>query len=132
MREFIALRAKSYKYILEDREKIKAKGIQEHVVKNHMTFKNHFADDEEDKFNLYTENISIRSFNHEIRTIKSNKLIFNRQDDKRVAQAYRIHTYAYGHFKTDYKLCIKIDLQISKPNLPLFAINLLNIGTGLK
>ncbi|KAF0699332.1 Uncharacterized protein FWK35_00034812, partial [Aphis craccivora] len=41
MREFCALRAKSYSYILEDKEKIKAKGIRGHIVRNHMTFQDH-------------------------------------------------------------------------------------------
>lgn len=103
MTEFIALRAKSYAYILDNKEKIKAKGIRGHVVKNHMSFNDHmnclFADDKEDSFNPYRENVSIRSFNHEIQTIKSNKLSFNRQDDKRVVQIDRIHTLAHGHYK---------------------------------
>ncbi|XP_050055137.1 uncharacterized protein LOC126549591 [Aphis gossypii] len=105
MREFIALRAKSYAFILEDKEKIKAKGVRGHVVKNHMTFKDHmnclFTDDDNDKSNLCRENISIRSFNHQIQTIKSNKLCFNQQDDKRIARSDRIHTYAHGHFKNN-------------------------------
>ncbi|XP_026815430.1 uncharacterized protein LOC113555237 isoform X2 [Rhopalosiphum maidis] len=103
IREFIALRAKSYAYILEDEEKIKAKGVQKHVVKNHMTFENHkkclFSDDDKDKSNLYRENISIRSSNHQIQTTKSNKLCFNQHDDKRIVQSDNIHTYAHGHFK---------------------------------
>jgi hypothetical protein len=103
IREFIALRAKSYSYILEDKETIKAKGVRKHVVKNQMTFKDHmnclFAEDDKDKSNQYRENISIRSFDHNIKTIKSNKLCFNRLDDKRIAQSDRIHTYAHGHFK---------------------------------
>ena len=41
MSEFIALRAKSYAYILEGKEKIKAKGIRGHVLKNHLTFEGH-------------------------------------------------------------------------------------------
>ncbi|CAI6371757.1 unnamed protein product [Macrosiphum euphorbiae] len=40
--KFIAIRAKSYAYILNDKEKIKAKGVRGHVVKNHMTFNDHF------------------------------------------------------------------------------------------
>ncbi|XP_060873806.1 uncharacterized protein LOC132947517 [Metopolophium dirhodum] len=104
--QFIALRAKSYAYILNDKEKIKAKGVRGHVVKNHMAFNDHFdclfADDEKENSKLYTrENVSIRSFNHKIRTIKSKKLCFNRQDDKRIAKTDRIHTYAHGHFKLD-------------------------------
>ena len=52
MSEFIALRAKSYAYILEGEEKIEAKGIRWHVVKNHMTFDNH-------KLCLFTEDYNM-------------------------------------------------------------------------
>jgi len=41
MREFCALCAKSYTYILKDNEKMKAKVIRRHVVKKHMTFQDH-------------------------------------------------------------------------------------------
>lgn len=103
MTEFIALRAKSYAYILDNKEQIRAKGVKGHVVKNHMTFQNHvdclFADDAEFKFDPYRENISIRSYNHELQTIKSNKLCFNRHDDKRIVLSDRINTYAHGHYR---------------------------------
>jgi len=49
--EFCALRAKSYAFNIYDRpedednkvgeEKIKAKGVRSHMVKNHMTLKDH-------------------------------------------------------------------------------------------
>ncbi|KAE9543566.1 hypothetical protein AGLY_002366 [Aphis glycines] len=62
MTEFCELRAKSYSFILDGKEKIKAKGIRQHVVKNHMTFNDHkkclFGVEEMD-FNR--ENVSIRS-----------------------------------------------------------------------
>ena len=106
MSELIALRAKSYAYILDGEEKIKAKGIRGHVVKNHMTFDDHkrclFTEEyntEDDKFNPYRENISIRSFNHHLKTIKSNKLSFNRKDDKRRVLEDNIHTLAHGHYR---------------------------------
>jgi hypothetical protein len=70
--------------------------------KNHKTFKDYVEctftyDKEEFKFDPFRENISIRSYNHEKWMMKSNKLCFNRQDDKRVIQYDRINTYAYGH-----------------------------------
>jgi len=82
--EFVALRAKSYAFNVyagsEDEvangrvggEKIKAKGIWSHVVKNHMTLGDHrkclF---DEEGVELYKENVSIRSFNHQLVTIKT-------------------------------------------------------------
>jgi len=104
MTEFCALRAKSYAYILNGKEKIKAKGIRKHVVKNHMTFSDHkkclFDENEEGKNKR--ENVSIRSFKHQLMTIKSNKLTFNNFDDKRVILEDKIHTLAQGHYRIEY------------------------------
>ncbi|XP_022180197.1 uncharacterized protein LOC111040572 [Myzus persicae] len=101
IREFIALRAKSYAYILDDEEKIKAKGIRGHVIKNHMTFENHkkclFGDTDLD---FYHQNFSIRSFKHQLNTIKMNKLTYNSFDDKRVIMEDIVHTLAHGHYST--------------------------------
>lgn len=54
MYEFIALRAKSYAYNIEEKVNITAKGIRGHVVKNHLTFDDHKrclfeTDDEEEE-----------------------------------------------------------------------------------
>ncbi|XP_050059779.1 uncharacterized protein LOC126551070 [Aphis gossypii] len=105
MTEFCALRAKSYAYNIytgeEDvvREQIKAKGIRQHVVKNHMTLEDHvkclFG---EAGVEAYKENVSIRSFKHKLMTIKTMKLTYNSYDDKRVVLDDKIHTLAHGHF----------------------------------
>jgi len=47
----------------------------------------------------YRVNMSIRSFKHQVKTIKSLKMSLNRFDDKRVVGEDRIHTLAYGHYK---------------------------------
>jgi len=103
MTEFCALRAKSYAYKIDDKEKIKAKGIRGHVVKNHMTFEDHhrclFGDSEMD---VYRDNVSIRSFKHQLKTIISNKLTYNSFDDKRVVLEDKVHTLAHGHFSLEY------------------------------
>ena len=100
MYEFIALRAKSYAYNIEDEEKIKAKGIRGHVVKNHMTLNDHkrclFGDTD---FQSYRDNVSISSFKHHIKTIKTKKLTYNNHDDKRFVLENQIHTLAHGHFQ---------------------------------
>jgi len=100
MLEFVALRAKSYAYSLEGVEKIKAKGVRGHVVKNHMTLAAHkqclFGDTELDR---YTENVSIRSYQHQIKTVKTRKLTYNSSDDKRHILDDQIHTLAHGHYQ---------------------------------
>ncbi|KAF0705208.1 Uncharacterized protein FWK35_00030520, partial [Aphis craccivora] len=102
MREFCALRAKSYSYILEDKEKIKSKGIRGHVVRNHMTFQDHkrclFGDA---SLEVTTSNVSIRSFKHKLKTIKSNKLTYNSFNDKRVILEDNVHTLAHGHYSIE-------------------------------
>lgn len=102
MIEFIALRAKSYAYNINGQEKIKAKGIRGHVVKYHMTLEDHrkclFG---VRNFDPYTENVSIRSFNHNINTIKMHKLTYNSYDDKRYTLDDKIHTLAHGHYRIE-------------------------------
>ncbi|CAH1731679.1 unnamed protein product [Aphis gossypii] len=116
MTEFGALRVKSYSFILVRKEKIKAKGIRQHVVKNHMTFNDHkkclFGVEEMD-FNR--ENVSIRSFKHKLMTIKTNKLTLNNFDDKRVVLEDKIHTLAHGHYSLeddDEKIFYWLDHEI--------------------
>lgn len=97
MSEFCALRAKSYAYILSGIENIKAKGIRGHVVKNQMTFNDHKKCLFGDEMEVNRQNMSIRSYNHKLMTIRSNKLVFNNYDDKRIILDDKIHTIAHGH-----------------------------------
>ncbi|KAE9530102.1 hypothetical protein AGLY_011564 [Aphis glycines] len=110
MREFYALRAKSYAYILEDKEKIKAKGIRGHFVRNHMTFQDHkrclFGDP---SLEVKAPNVSIRSFKHKLKTIKSNKFTYNSFDDKRVILEDKVHTLAHGHYSIEEELEAELD-----------------------
>ncbi|KAF0703980.1 Uncharacterized protein FWK35_00030364 [Aphis craccivora] len=85
--EFCALRAKSYAFNVYTgennvggREKIKAKeaGVE-----------------------AYRENVSIRSFNHQLVTIKTKKLTYNSYDDKRVVLQNKINTLAHGHYSIE-------------------------------
>lgn len=160
--EFVALRAKSYAYDMEQEVTIRAKGVMRHVIRNHLTLADHKrclfanADDDDDDdaesderddefdthmgkmiaadcarkavarihrnvaappmhsspapiihpshcysympFTPYRENISIRSLHHELRTIKTMKLVLNRADDKRYILPDRINTLAHGHY----------------------------------
>ncbi|XP_025190195.1 uncharacterized protein LOC112590836 [Melanaphis sacchari] len=108
MYEFVALRAKSYAYDIERTVEIRAKGIRAHVLRNHLTFEDHkrclFEHDDEgdttgDEEDLNVENVSIRSFKHRVKTIKTMKLALNRSDDKRHVLSDNVHTLAHGHYK---------------------------------
>ncbi|CAI6372576.1 unnamed protein product [Macrosiphum euphorbiae] len=116
--EFCALRAKSYAFNVyageedavrdkDDKdkvggEKIKAKGIRQHVVKNHMTLEDHkkclFG---EAGVEAYKDNVSIRSFKHQLMTIKTKKLAYNSYDDKRLVLQDKVHTLAHGHYSIE-------------------------------
>ncbi|VVC31171.1 Hypothetical protein CINCED_3A015715 [Cinara cedri] len=104
--EFCALRAKAYAYNIyggkKEKEIIKAKGIRSHVVKNHMTLEDHkkclFGDLELEK---KKENVSIRSFKHDLKTVKTMKLTYNSFDDKRVILYDKIQTLAHGHYRIE-------------------------------
>ncbi|CAI6375126.1 unnamed protein product [Macrosiphum euphorbiae] len=164
--EYVALRAKSYAYDVEQEVTIRSKGVMRHVIRNHLTFAEHkrclFADVDDDAesdecddefdanmgkmfaadsalkavaqihrnastgstnssttvaatavthpshvysympFTPYRENVSIRSFKHELRTIRSMKLVLNRADDKRYVLPDNISTYAHGHHRINY------------------------------
>jgi len=106
--EFCALRAKSYAFKIHSsntavgKECIKAKGVRHHVVKNHMTLEDHrkclFG---EAGVKSYQENVSIRSFKHQLMTIRTNKLTYNSYDDKRVVLDDKINTLAHGHYSIE-------------------------------
>jgi hypothetical protein len=95
MTEFCALRSKSYSYkigIDSSKEEIRAKGVRGHIVKNHMTFEDHRRCLFEGMDSVVNRqpNISIRSFNHQLITIRTNKITYNNYDDKRVDNIYGI------------------------------------------
>jgi len=106
MTEFCALRSKSYSYkigIDSPKEEIRAKGVRGHVVKNHMTFEDHrrCLFEGVDSVVNRQPNISIRSFNHQLTTVRTNKITYNNYDDKRVVLEDKVHTLAHGHYSLE-------------------------------
>lgn len=127
MYEFVALRAKSYAYLIEDKfdstktaSQLRAKGVCKNA-RDRLSFNdfknclfensddNDSGDDDNDSMggdgddyiSPYRENVSIRSYNHQIKTIKTSKLTLNRDDDKRIAvnEYNPVLTRAHFHFK---------------------------------
>ena len=94
---FMALRLKLYSYKnLDGSEDKKCKGIKKCVVKKTLTFEDYktclFSDSTE-----YRSKLMFRSAKHEVHTIKVNKAIVNREDDKRISRKDGISTFARGH-----------------------------------
>ena len=103
MTEFIALRAKTYVYLLDDdSEHKKAKGTRKCVVNRELTFKNH-------KDSLLKNEVVIksqhrfRSDNHKVHTEEVNKIALSSNDDKNIQTFDRITTYPYG--TNAFKVC---------------------------
>ncbi|VVC27470.1 DNA polymerase, palm domain [Cinara cedri] len=128
MTEFCALRAKSYAYNIyggkKEKKIIKEKGIRSHVVKNHMTLEDHkkclFGDLELEK---KKENVSIRSFKHDLKTVKTMKLTYNSFDDKRVILYDKIQTLAHGHYRIEEDNDCDDDGESTEVLARLFYIN---------
>lgn len=62
-----------------------------------MTFEDHRKCLYGEHFDVTRENVSTRSYKHEVKTIKTCKLSYNRFDDKRFILDYQINTLAHSH-----------------------------------
>ena len=96
MKEFCALRAKTYAYLMDDdSEKKKAKGTKKCIIKRRFMFENY-------KDSLFKNNTILRSqlrFKsdlHNVYTEEVNKIALNSNDGKRLQTFDRITTYPYG------------------------------------
>ena len=97
MTEFVALGTKlcSYKK-LDGSEDKKCKGIKKCIVKKTLTFEDYktclFNNSTE-----YRSQLMFRSSKHEVRTIEVNKVVLNRDDDKRISKKDGISTFVGSH-----------------------------------
>ena len=96
MKEFCALRAKTYAYLMDDdSEKKKAKGTKKCIIKHRIKFEDY-------KDSLFKNNTILRSqlrFKsdlHIVYTEEVNKIAISNNDDKRLQTYDRIKTYPYG------------------------------------
>ena len=113
MKEFCALRAKTYAYLMDDdSEKNKAMGTKKchnTILRSQLRFKS-------DLHNVYTE--------------EENKIALNSNDEKRLQTDDRITTYLYG--TNAYKVCENEMIAVKKicinKNVYITRINLATIN----
>ena len=112
MKEFCALRAKTYAYLMDDdSEKKKAKGTKKCIIKCRIMFENY-------KDSLFNNNTILRSqlrFKsdlHNVYTEEVNKIAISSNDDKRLQTSDRITTYPYG--TNAYKVCESEMMKMKK------------------
>ena len=114
MKEFCALRAKTYTYLMDDdSEKKKAKGTKKCIIKRRIMFENY-------KDSLFSNNTILRSqlrFKsdlHNVYTEEVNKIALNSNDDKRLQTLDRVTTYLYG--ANAFKVCEREIMAVKKYN----------------
>ena len=96
MKEFCALRAKTYAYLRDDdSEKKKAKGTKKGIIKGRIMFENHkdllFNDE-----TILQSQLRFKSDLHEVYTEEVNKIALSSNDDKRLQTFDKIPIYPYG------------------------------------
>ena len=96
IKEFCALRAKAYAYLIDDNsEKKKAKGTKKCVIKSQPIFENYTDSLLDDKIILKSQQV-FRSDHHNVYTVEINEIALSSNDDKRLQTFDRVTTYPYG------------------------------------
>ena len=95
MKEFVALKAKAYTYLMEDdNDHKKAKGAKKCVIKRELLFenyKNSFFNDE----TILKSQQRFKSDYHEVYTEEVTKIALSSNDDKRLQTFDKVVTYPY-------------------------------------
>ena len=103
MKEFCALRAETYAYLLDDDNEIKkAKGTKKCIIKSRLMFENY----RDSLFNnkiIMRSQLRFKSDHHNVYTEEVNKIALNSSDNKRLQTFDGITTYPYG--TNAFKVC---------------------------
>ena len=117
MKEFCALRAKTYAYLMDDDiENKKAKETKKCIIKRRIMFENY-------KDSLFNNNTILRlqvrfkSNLHNVYTEEVNKIALNSNDDKRLQTFDKVTTYPYG--TNTYKVCESKMMAVKKIQQPI-------------
>ena len=104
--EFVGIRSKMYSLLIDgNKEKKTGKGIKKYKLKNdhirHADYKRCvYHDNKIENMRQNTSFLGFRSKNHEVHTMKYNKISLNAFDDKR--HIYDgVSSHSYGHYKTN-------------------------------
>ena len=103
MKEFCALRAKTYSYLMDDNSEVKkSKGTKKCVIKRELMFENY----KDCLFNgevILKSQQRFKSDHHKVYTEEVNKIALSSDDDKRLQTFDGIETYPYG--TNAFKVC---------------------------
>ena len=116
MKEFVALRAKAYAYLMEDgSEHKKAKGTKKCVIKRELMFENYKDSLFNDKIILKSQQ-RFKSDHHRVYTEEVNKIALSSNDDKRLQTFDKVTTYPYG--TNAFKVC-ESEMMVKKKATPI-------------
>ena len=103
MKEFVALRAKAYAYLMEDgSEHKKVKGTKKCIIKRELMFENYKDSLLNDKIILKSQQ-RFKSDHHRVYTEEVNKIALSSNDDKRIQTFDKVTMYPYG--TNAFKVC---------------------------
>ena len=98
MKEFCALRAKTYSYLMDDgSEKKKAKGIKKCEINRQLMFKN-YKDSLFNNKTILKSQLRFKCDHHDVYTEEVNEIALrlSSNDNKRLQTFDRVTTYLYG------------------------------------
>ena len=103
--EIVCLRSKLYAFRQEEEDGCdgenefkKAKSVKSNIVQNTITFQ-HYIDCLFKHNLVFRDQISIRSYCHEVFSEKTDKLVLSYDDDKRYIMKESTDTLPWGHYK---------------------------------
>ena len=116
MKEFVALRSKTYAYLIDDdSEHKRAKGKKKCVIKREVMFKNY----KESLFNnkvILRSQQGFRSYDHRVYAEEVNKIALSSNDDKRLQAFDRITTYPCS--MNAFKVC-ENKMLVKRKEIPI-------------
>ena len=116
MKEFCALRAKTYAYLLDDDNEIKrAKGTKRCVINRRLMFGNFMDSLFNNKIIMQTQ-MRFKSDHHEAFTEEINKIARNYPNNKRLQTFYGITIYPHG--TKAFKVC-ESEMLVKKKAIPI-------------
>ena len=123
MKEFCALRAKTYSYLMDDdSEKERAKGIKVCVIKRRLMFE-YYKDSLFNNKTISKSQLRFKSAHHNVYTEEVNKIALNSNNDKRLQTFDRVTTCPYE--TNTHKVCesemMAVKKYISLQNICFYA-----------
>ena len=103
MKEFVAPRAKTYAYLMDDdSEHKKVKGTKKCVIKMKFMFKNYKDCQSNNKIILQSQQ-RFKSYYHNVSAEQINETVLSSNNDKRLQTFHKAATYPYG--TNAFKIC---------------------------